>query len=229
MRISIQDQKQLIRQHLKLYFDDFNFVFKDHTAGRDTFTLRTEWGVVEISLDYKTSGRHYFSKVYLSHFRVEQNVLEIGLPNHDFSARLRIGDYSLTSVFDSQAVLGYDSEKSPVQTLHQVKVFGQSIIDYMEQAGWAFAQQFSHLPNVLTEINRLELEGRLWRDILSGQADYFFRGLIISKLCSDPEFTRKVSYVDTVFFDPQYNLEEWLPHYRRLKEKLLTLEPLENQ
>lgn len=223
MKISKRDQKQIIRRQLKSYFDDFNFVFEDGTADQDTFTLMTKWGMIGISLDYKTSGRHYFSKVYISHFNVEQIIVELGLPNHDFSSRLKSKDYSLTTVFDSQTDLGYSSERYPVQTINQVEDYSQSIIKYMEQQGWAFTKSYSYLPNVLTEMNRLEVQGKYWNGVrgegglLDGGSSSFFRGLIVSKLCNDSDYGRKVEMVDKIFDD---NADEWFLYYNQLKHQL---------
>lgn len=226
--MSKHELKQLIRQKLRAYFDGLDFTFRAYAGERDTFTLYKQDGVTQLYLDYKSSGSHYFSKVCISIFDIERMIVELGLPNHDFSERLKKKDYSLTTIYDSQNLTTYNSKERPVQTAQDAESYSQSIIQYMEQYGLAFAQRYSYLPNVLAEMNRLEMEGKLWREIIDGQAEYFFRGLIISKLCNDSKHSQKLEYTDSVFLDAQYNLNDWLPYYELLKLKLKTLQPQQN-
>ena len=73
-------------------------------------------------------------------------------------------------------------------------------------------------------MDNLENQGKYWKEILVGLADYDFRGLIISKLCNDPNFDTKVKSRDEIFYKiPQ--LSEWIPYYEKLKERLKTIEP----
>jgi hypothetical protein len=90
-----------------------------------------------------------------------------------------------------------------------------------------FTEYYSHLPNVLAEMNRLEAEGKYWNGILGGLADYLFRGLIISKLCNDDDFERKVQYCDEKL-NSRPSLAIWLPYYEKLKARLQNLQPMYN-
>ena len=70
-------------------------------------------------------------------------------------------------------------------------------------------------------MDRLEAEGLYWKEILSGGPDYLFRGVIISKLCNDPQYDQKLSFVDSLMQD----LDEWQPYWEKLKAVLHTIEP----
>ena len=65
----------------------------------------------------------------------------------------------------------------------------------------------------------LENEGKYWHEILGGGPEFFFRGLLISKFCNDPDFKRKIDYVDELFY-PNVS-KEWIPYYEALKKRLI--------
>jgi len=151
--------------------------------------------------------------------------MRIGHPNVDFSEDIRKRDFSQSTLFDREKQVEYNLDEYPIITTERAEKYAGAIIKYMEKYGWTFFQQYSYLPNVLIKMNQLESEGKYWATILSGQADYFLRGLLIAKLCNDPQFKEKLSYVDNIFFDPKNNLEIWLPYYNRFKERLFTIKP----
>lgn len=164
----------------------------------------------------------------ISYSLIEMLILEVGLPNMDLT-KYRQGTIQLPTVHHTP------KEPLPQAAYHFIDKeedashFAHAVMMYLEQQGWDFARTYSHLPNILTEMNRLEKEGKYWNGlygsggILTGGSDSFFRGLIISKLCDDPDFTRKLIMVDRIFYEQP---DQWLPYYERLKLKLQTLEPL---
>ncbi len=65
--------------------------------------------------------------------------------------------------------------------------------------------------------------------ILAGTLDAFFRGLIIAKLCNDPEsnFESKVRFCEKYLYDGTNN--EGLLYYEKLKTEVLpTIKPKYN-
>ncbi|WP_324025029.1 hypothetical protein QSV08_17675 [Maribacter sp. BPC-D8] len=70
----------------------------------------------------------------------------------------------------------------------------------------------------------LEAEGKYWKEILVGGIDHLFRGLIISKLCDDPNFNVKLEKWDSVISQSKYKI--WHSYYNTLKEHLKTIEPI---
>ena len=94
-------------------------------------------------------------------------------------------------------------------------------------------QHYSYLPNVLKCMDELLNQGLSWQNgeqgILDWTLDAFFRGLIIAKLCNDPEsnFESKVRFCEKYLYDGTNN--EWLPLYEKLKAEVLpTIEPKYN-
>ena len=74
-------------------------------------------------------------------------------------------------------------------------------------------------------MDELQAEGKYWSEILSGCEDNLFRGLIISKLCNDKNYNKKIEYVDSIFYESP---DEWIPYYEKLKERLKSVEPIYN-
>ena len=100
-----------------------------------------------------------------------------------------------------------------------------------EGKGADFVQHYSYLPNVLKRMDELVEAGLTWqyphKGILSGTLDAELRGLIISKLCNDPNFFHKLEECDLVFSEERY--KKWLPYYEKLKTEVLpTIEPKYN-
>ncbi|MBC6111322.1 hypothetical protein ACFOG5_08905 [Pedobacter fastidiosus] len=163
------------------------------------------------------------------HFREVENIIkEVGKPNYDYS--LETTEYSFGTVSkDFSDTYNQKFSELNLKTLAGFEQWAYLIIEYMEGEGKAFMEHYSYLPNVLKEMDRLEAEGEMWKEfIIAGSPIWFFRGLIISKLCNDPNFGFKRSWVDTIYYDKQYELDEWLPYYERLKERLKTVEPIYN-
>lgn len=98
-------------------------------------------------------------------------------------------------------------------------------------AGKDFVEHYSYLPNVLKRTDELLKAGLTWqhpnKGILSGSLDAEFRGVIISKLCNDPNFDEKLEECDRVFTEERYQI--WAPYYEKLKAEVLpTIEPKYN-
>ena len=68
--------------------------------------------------------------------------------------------------------------------------------------------------------------GGYWSDLLTGGVSHLFKGLIISKLCNDPNFYNKIIFVDNIFATE--DISEYLPYYEKLKERLKSVEPIYN-
>ena len=141
--------------------------------------------------------------------------------------------YFLTTVFDGETKMpegyyrgiGYD-----VNTQEELEFFTEWILNYLKTDGQKFIETYSYLPNILKKMDELTAQGKTWQNmengILSGSLDAEFRGLIIAKLCNDPNFQKKVEMCDTVFNESCY--EEWLPYYEKLKERLKSVESIYN-
>ena len=95
----------------------------------------------------------------------------------------------------------------------------------MEESGKKFIETFGQLPNILKEIDRLEAEGKYWREFIGGGPDHLFRVLIISKLCNVPNYQKKLERIKPAF---ENGLPDWRPYWEKLLTKLETLKPIYN-
>jgi hypothetical protein len=195
-----QDPRYIKKDDEKIFYNFFNF----HYAGV------------------------FFAPISISIHIVEDIILEIGLPNNSLISYIKKDKYFLDTVqFKKDKMPVVLQDDFPISSDKDINELATWIIDYIGTTGLPFAEYYSYLPNVLTEMNRLEAEGKYWNGILGGLADYLFRGLIISKLCNDVDFNRKVVYCDGML-NSRPSLNEWLPYYERLKERLAYLQPLYN-
>lgn len=120
---------------------------------------------------------------------------------------------------------------SVIDTEEKIEEFCNWYLGYINGEGEDFVQHYSYLPNVLKRMDELVEEGLTWqypnKGILAGTLDAEFRGLIISKLCNDPNFLQKLEECDQVFSEDRY--KRWVPYYEKLKAEVLpTIEPKYN-
>ena len=79
-------------------------------------------------------------------------------------------------------------------------------------------------------MDQLENEKKYWNGlfgeggILAGMVDAFLRGLIISKLCNDINFEKKVNIVENIFNEDTKSLAK----LEKLKERLKKVNPIYN-
>ncbi len=100
-----------------------------------------------------------------------------------------------------------------------------NLIHYLNNEGEGFIEHYSYLPNILKEMDRLESEGKYWSEVLEGGGAYLFKGLIISKLCNDPNYTVKEEFVYQMFHD---QIDDWTPYCDKLITYLKDVDPIYN-
>ena len=196
------------------------------------YVLKENNYIVNVGFNFKDMGQIAFSKIFISIKCVEEIIFEIKKPNQDYSF-IDNKKYFLLTVLDKETKMpdgyyggiGYD-----VNTQEDLEFFTEWILNYLKTDGQKFIETYSYLPNILKKMDELTAQGKTWQNmengILSGSLDAEFRGLIIAKLCNDPNFQKKVEMCDTVFNESCY--EEWLPYYEKLKERLKSVEPIYN-
>ena len=196
------------------------------------YVLKENNYIVNVGFNFKDMGQIAFSKIFISIKCVEEIIFEIKKPNQDYSF-IDNKKYFLLTVFDGETKMpdgyyrgiGYD-----INSQEDLVFFTEWILNYLKTDGQKFIETYSYLPNILKKMDELTAQGKTWQNrengILSGSLDAEFRGLIIAKLCNDPNFQKKVEMCDTVFNESCY--EEWLPYYEKLKERLKNVEPIYN-
>ena len=190
------------------------------TGGDPCYIINKENYRCKFYLNFSDMGDLYFSKYSMSIRQVESIVEEISSPND-------------TSHLDKERYISptiLDTSKNSylykiIQTQKELEDFTNWVIDYLEKEGKHFIETYSYLPNILKKMDELQAEGKYWSEILSGSEDNLFRGLIISKLCNDKNYNKKIEYIDSIFYESP---DEWISYYEKLKERLKSVEPIYN-
>jgi hypothetical protein len=216
----------------KIMIDSLTPVFKElgfHYIGDavNHFRRSIDDDIAEVYFNVFSDGRVYFSKVILSVKIVEDIILAVGIPTMDLTSYQAGKDY-LSTISDNREYPTDIADAYPIEDAEQLLLFVSGITQYMKDHGSPFAEHYHHLPNALKAIDALEREGQQWHQLLGGGADHLIRGLIISRVCSDPDYNRKTKRVDAIFYDKNMGLEQWIPYYEKLKEKLLNVVPKYN-
>ena len=221
--IPLSERKKELYKLTNPILKNLGFRFFPKRASR--YLLDTENYSVTIFFNYSIKSNNHGNTVFsIEHKNVEKHILEIGIPNKDFSSINN--ENRLFTIFDSDFLQKNQSftHGLDLSTTEGFRQWGHAIVDYAQGPGKAFIDTYSYLPNVLKEMDRLENEGKYWKEILVGGLDHLFRGLIISKLCDDPNFNIKLEKWDSVISQPKYKI--WHSYFNTLKDRLKTIEPL---
>jgi hypothetical protein len=214
---------------LKPYFNDRKYKFFNNSGDPRFVKFVNDEYVIHFNFGFSKVHGPGFTRFAISHFDVEDIILEIGIPTNTMEAVREKIQYFFPTIADRKAIINFN-ENPRLETKKQVQEYAKAIKQYTETNGKAFLDKYSYLPNLLLLMNELEAEGLNWNNRekggLYGSLDAYFRGLIISKLCNDPDFESKLSRMDIKFNEPLY--EEWQPYYEQLKLKLSALSPKYN-
>lgn len=170
-----------------------------------------------------------FSDARMTHNEVELILQKVADENYPFPWDTYRGTILTPTIRHHSFIAEYHLKA--IDTEEEVEEFCDWYIGYINGEGADFVQRYSYLPNVLKRMDELLEAGLTWqyphKGILSGTLDAEFRGLIISKLCNDPNFLQKVEGCDLVFSEDRY--KKWVPYYEKLKAEVLpTIEPKYN-
>ena len=222
------ERKKIVFKEFDEYLKPLNF--KGYKSGGDpAYLLKFEDRVISFFMNFKDAQWIAISGIKISILLVEQYIIEIF--GKDYIMEKYFYDkkkYFLTTINDKNFTNKFDSIE--LNTEYEIINFTNWYIKYLKTDGQKFIETYSYLPNILKKMDELTAQGKTWQNrengILSGSLDAEFRGLIIAKLCNDPNFQKKVEMCDTVFNESCY--EEWLPYYEKLKERLKSVEPIYN-
>lgn len=223
-RLSVQRQEKTVFEVLVPYMKEFNMFYKPHRGMKSSFVSLTDFGVVSLVFHFNSIGEPNFS-LGLSFLEIEKIMAEIGNPNVDYSDRILNKDYTDCTIYCSEKIINYDVSMYRILSEDRAKSYANAIVEFMEKFGWSFLQKYSYMPNIVDEMSKIENEKKYWRQLICGQADHFLRGLLMSKLCNDPKFEERMSYVNSVFNDPAHNLASWQPYYEKFKTKISSVIP----
>ncbi|MCM5664451.1 hypothetical protein [Galbibacter mesophilus] len=190
------------------------------------YILKLEHKIEFIFFNFKDAGSVSASELLVSINEVESIILEIELPNFDLTSYKGGKKYFFSTIKDIVFNNEFDKKfylKAP-ETEVEMEAMATWLVNYLQTRGFAFAEHYSYLPNILAKMDALLDEGRFWNGILAGTVDNAFRGLIISKLCNDSNLEGKIKLCDKKL-KARESLSIWLPYYEKLKDRLKSIEP----
>lgn len=218
--------EQILKENLINYFSSFGFEYYHHYE--NTY-FRKNLGLCQyiIEIQSKSFSIGGYNELGITYWDIEKIVSEVGLPGYDMEIYLKWLPFKKTIIDKkfTQTILG--SETNSIISEEDCVIFSKNIIDYMENEGKKFFMNYSFLPNILEEMNNNQKESIYWsHGILKGTSEPFMSGLIISKLCNDPDYENKFEYVTNLYSAPENNLTAYLPYLEKLRERLKTVEPI---
>lgn len=211
--LSVKSRKQILYNRLNDLLKPKGY--KLIVTGEDPlYLLKGDEGVDMLILNFLRRG-----SVELGLFRsideIEDIILDIVKSNlSDKSIYLERKKYFLPTFYDVRLKnIKKDRFDTYFETEEEFIKFLEWLCVYLKTTGIPFLKHYSFLPNNLAKINLLENDSKYANEILFGGPEWFFRYLMISKLCLDNKFEERLSYVDGIFYDDKYKLEDWLPYY----------------
>ena len=217
------ERKKIVFKKFDLYFNPLGYK-GIKTGGDPTYVLKTKNFVVTFFMNFLDVGGIDISGIRMSILEVENHI--INLFGKQYICDKYFYDekrYFLDTISDKKRLDKFSNVE--LKTEIEVLEFVQWYINYFEKEGKHFIETYSYLPNILKKMDELQAEGKYWSEILSGCEDNLFRGLIISKLCNDKNYNKKIEYVDSIFYESP---DDWIPYYEKLKERLKSVEPIYN-
>jgi hypothetical protein len=218
------ERKKIVFKEFDLYFNPLGYK-GIKTGGDPTYVLKTKNFVVTFFMNFLDVGGIDISGIRMSILEVENHI--INLFGKQYICDKYFYDekrYFLDTISDKRRLDKFSNVE--LKTEIEVLDFVQWYINYFEKEGKHFIETYSYLPNILKKMDELVDTGGYWSDLLTGGVPHLFKGLIISKLCNDPNFYNKIIFVDNIFATE--DISEYLPYYEKLKERLKSVEPIYN-
>ena len=218
------ETKKIVFKEFDLYFNPLGYK-GIKTGGDPTYVLKTKDFVVTFFMNFLDVGGIDISGIRMSILEVENHIINLFgkqyISDKYFYDEKR---YFLDTISDKRRLDKFSNVE--LKTEIEVLEFVQWYINYFEKEGKHFIETYSYLPNILKKMDELVDTGGYWSDLLTGGVPHLFKGLIISKLCNDPNFYNKIIFVDNIFATK--DISEYLSYYEKLKERLKSVEPIYN-
>ena len=218
------ETKKIVFKEFDLYFNPLGYK-GIKTGGDPTYVLKTKDFVVTFFMNFLDVGGIDISGIRMSILEVENHIINLFgkqyISDKYFYDEKR---YFLDTISDKKRLDKFSNVE--LKTEIEVLDFIQWYINYFEKEGKHFIETYSYLPNILKKMDELVDTGGYWSDLLTGGVPHLFKGLIISKLCNDPNFYNKIIFVDNIFATK--DISEYLSYYEKLKERLKSVEPIYN-
>lgn len=210
-----QEVKELLKSNLIDFCGEYGFTYKPNIDGIPGFLRITDYGFNLIGFSIISTGGTNLRMLNIRHDKVEKIILEVGLAD-----RVSIGKYECTCS-DTFTKFLPDEKKEGFFLDREVVRYTEAVKGYMIESGLPFAEKFSKLDNILEKINELEAEGKSSLRFVGHGPDFMYRELIISKLCSDPGYYKKLEKISNIILGSE-RLTGWVEGLEKLKKILET-------
>ncbi len=213
----------------KIFFDTLTPFFRD--LGYKSYLTDDDPGYVYASGEIV---KHFFFNFFstniigctpllLSNYEIENHILLVGIPTNSLIEHKKKLKYHLPTI--ELRSKPSDLRRRPLDTKDDIKAFAEAYIRFYENEGKLFYSENESVLDIFNNLTKLESQGEQWKSLISGMGDAFIRVLIISKLCDDPEYTKKFDKIDSMI----QNAAEWLPYWEKYKEVLASIKPRYNR
>jgi hypothetical protein len=204
-------EKNEIKEYLKSSLTDFfkqhGYGYKPNINGLPGFLKKASYGFNMVAFSIRSSGSTDFWRMTQRHDEVEKIIEQIGLPDRAYLTK-----YEFTCYDSFSALIGRSDFKSE----SELAEFAEDVKQYMISSGIPFADKYSRLENILEKINELESTGTPYNQFLGAGNEYFYRILIVSKMCNDPDYDNKCEKVLNALSQSE-KLKQWIPGFEKLK------------
>jgi hypothetical protein len=224
MELNFKTVEKMIKDTLLTIVESTGF-YHYHEYQNTYFRKKEDDNLYQYAIFGTVAGNLFSLSQQIANKRIEDIIFEIGLPTIDLT------NYDRRKNFIFMVNQNNINEFNFIELKNKdsVQSFCKKIIDYIDTEGKVFFEKYSHLPNILEEMNKNQNEGIYWSyGVLKGTSEPFMAGLIISKLCNDLDYGNKFKYVMRLYSAPEYKLTAYLPYLEKLKERLKTVEPIYN-
>ena len=223
MELHFKTVEKMIKEILSASIESTGFYYF-HEYQNTYFRKKEDDSIYQYAIFGSVAGSRFSLSQQIVNRRVEDIIFEIGLPTIDLTNYDRKKNFLFIVNKNDIEEFNFIELKNK----EAIEQFCIKVIDYIENEGEKFFTKYTHLPNILEEINTLMKEGKYWHQgkIKLGQG--YYTGLIVSKLCNDPDYENKFEYVKSLYSVSENNLMAYLPYLEKLKQRLNTVEPLYN-
>ncbi|MCU0351720.1 MAG: hypothetical protein MUF43_12985 [Flavobacterium sp.] len=224
MELHFRTVEKMIKETLLTTVESNGFYYF-HEYQNTYFRKKENDCIYQYAIFGTVAGNRFSLSQQIANRRIEDIIFEIGLPNID-----------LTN-FDRKKNFLFMVNQNNLDEFHFIQLknidviqqFCKNIIHYLQNQGNIFFDKYSYLPNILEEMNNNQKDNIYWSyGILKGTPEPFMAGLIISKLCNDPDYDNKFTYVMGLYSAPENKLTAYLPYLEKLRERLKSVEPIYN-
>lgn len=158
------------------------------------------------------------SPLFISFYEVEDYLLDIGIPDQGLTEYKKKEKLNLPTIEFNH--IPDDLSNKTILTTIDVNEIANKFISFYTNEGLTFISQYSNLIEIYNDLPGIPK----WKNLICGMGDAYIRGLIISKLCNDPLFEKKLETIDQMI----QNADNWTPYWKKYKTTLKKIEPKYN-